>query len=428
MAEPHPYAPLKIANFRWFIFSSLAVAMGGNIQGYAVGKQIYDLTQSEFDLGMIGLAGALPFIASALFAGHIVDRSRRQTVAWLSVLGQLLCSLALLAIAYAPALPHQQWWIYGVVMVSGVVRSFHTVARSALVGELVPRELLAPSVSWRTGTFQISSVAGPSIAGLIYASGGAGPTYVVDAALLGIGLIFLFFIRNVESQPAPGNEPMLRSLNQGIRYVVDNKIILGAMSLDLFAVLLGGAESMLPAIADKILHVDAKALGLLRSAPAMGALAMMLFMLHRPTFARAGVVLLATVALYGACMIGLGLSTSFWLSMFILFMAGVFDYVSVMVRQSLVQLLTPRRLFGRVAAVNMIFIGSSNEIGAFESGVTAKWLGLVRSIVIGGALTQAVVAAVAWRIPGLRKLRRIQDLQVVEPQEIAVAPSSGKAQ
>jgi MFS family permease len=419
---PSPYAPLKIANFRWFIASSFFVSMGGAMQGYAVGKQVYDLTRSEFHLGLIGLAGALPFIASALFAGHVVDKCKRHTVAWASMLGQFACTVALVALSFLPGVPGLLWWIYGVIMVSAVMRSFHMVSRSALVGELVPRELLAMSVSWRTATFQISGVCGPAIAGFIYSSGGAGSSYAINLALICVGLGFLALVRGAPAAPPSQHETMIKSLGQGVRYVFNNKVILGAMSLDLFAVLLGGAEAMLPAIADQILHVDAKGLGLLRSASAMGAFAMMLIMIHRPSFDHAGKVLLGTVAGFGLCMIGLGLSTSFWVSMAFLFLSGAFDYVSVMIRHSLVQLLTPPRLLGRVSAVNSIFIGSSNEIGAFESGVTARMFGLVRSIVIGGTLTMGVVAAIAWRIPPLRKLRRVQDLQVVDPNAAGPQP------
>jgi MFS family permease len=364
-----PYASLRIGNFRWFISSLLAMTVATQIQAVVVAWQIYELTHDPLSLGLIGLAEAVPFIGLALFAGHMADRRSRLRISLVSLAALLLCSLALLAFTLRPGIivVGRVWPIYAVIFISGVARSFLQPAHSALGAELVPRELYPNAVTWRSSTWQLAEVVGP-----------------------------------------PPSESFAESLATGIRFVRRQPVILGALTLDLFSVLFGGAVALLPVFAAEILFVGPEGLGILRAAPAVGAVLVSLAMAHRPPLRRAGRTLLVSVTLFGLSMIGFGLSRNFLLSTVLLALSGMADTVSVVVRSTLLQVLTPDHLLGRVAAVNAIFIGSSNEIGAFESGTAAKLLGTVPSVVLGGLATLVVVAVTAVKVPQLRRLREIR--------------------
>jgi Transmembrane secretion effector len=375
-----------------------------------VSWQVYGLTHDPLSLGLIGLAEALPFIGFALPAGHVADRTRRLTVARYALAALLGCSVSLLWFTVQPGLLHpgRVWPIYLVIFLSGIARSFLQPARTALSAEVVPRPLYPNAVTWRSSTWQLAAVVGPAVGGLIYGFDSVTAAYSVDVSLM---LVALAAIARIDHEPPVRTalaESVLRSLGSGVRFVRSRPVVLGALALDLFSVLFGGATALLPVFADKILHVGPQGLGVLRAAPAAGAVVMSLVLAHRPPLRRAGRTLLANVALFGLCMILFGLSRSFALSVGALAASGMVDTVSVVVRSTLLQVLTPEHLLGRVSAVNAIFIGSSNEIGAFESGVAARLLGTVPSLVFGGLATLAVVTVTALRVPELRRLREIR--------------------
>lgn len=405
-----PYASLRIPNFQWFIASLLTMNLATQLQGVVVAWQVYALTRDPLSLGLIGLAEALPFIGLSLFAGHIADRASRLRIVRLALTGLLACSVALLIFTVRPGIVHagRVWPIYLVIFASGIARSFLQPSRTALSAELVPRSLFPNAVTWRASTWQLAAVLGPALGGLIYGFGTAAAAYVVDVVLMIVGLIAISRIAQPPRAPRPTEESVLESLAGGVRFVRGQPVVLGALTLDLFSVLFGGATALLPVFASEILHVGPEGLGLLRAAPAAGAVVMSLLLAHRPPLRRAGRTLLANVAMFGLTMIGFGLSRSFLLSLGLLAASGMFDTVSVVVRSTLLQVLTPDHLLGRVSSVNAIFIGSSNEIGAFESGVAARLLGTVPSVVLGGLATLGVVALIGLGVPDLRRLREIR--------------------
>jgi MFS family permease len=410
LARHDPYASLRIANFRWFIVSLLTMNVATQLQAVVVAWQIYALTHDPLSLGLIGLAEAIPFIGFALPAGHVADRSRRLAIARIALVALLICSASLLTFTIRPGLVHpgRVWPIYLVIFLSGIARSFLQPARTALSAEVVPRALYPNAVTWRSSTWQLAAVLGPALGGLIYGFGTATAAYAVDVGLMLVALVSIARIDQVPKAPPPSDDSVLQSLAGGVRFVRAQPVVLGALVLDLFSVLFGGATALLPVFADQILHVGPQGLGVLRAAPAAGAVVMSLVLAHRPPLRRAGRTLLVSVACFGLSMIGFGLSRSLPLSLGLLVMSGMVDTVSVVVRSTLLQVLTPDHLLGRVSSVNAIFIGSSNEIGAFESGLAAKLLGTVPSVVLGGMMTLAVVAVTAFRVPELRRLREIR--------------------
>jgi MFS family permease len=405
-----PYASLRLPNFRLYVIGLFAFTMALQIQGTVVGWQIYELTHDKLALGLIGLAEAVPFIGTSLYAGHVADRHDRRRVALASLAVMLVCAIALLVLPlWLPSSPGLVVrLIYVVVAISGLSRSFLGPARQALAAELVPRPLYSNAITWRSGSWQLASVVGPAIGGVLYAAGGTTLTYAVDAALMIAGVGTIVAINHASTIKREHTEAIMKSLATGIRFVFNEPIVLGALSLDLFSVLFGGATALLPVYAAEILHVGASGLGLLRAAPAIGAVVMSAVIAWMPPFKRTGRTLFLAVAGFGLSIIVFGLSTSMVLSVAALVLSGVADMVSVFVRSSLIQHRTPTHMLGRVSSVNSIFVGSSNEIGAFESGATAKLLGTVPSVVLGGALTLVVVAVTAWRIPALRKLGKME--------------------
>lgn len=408
--SPSPYASLRLPNFRRFIIGLFAFTMAIQIQGTVVGWQIYELTHDKLALGLIGLAEALPFITASLYAGHVADRHDRRRLVLVALALLLVCAVLLLVLPFLlPAAPRLVVRaIYGVIVLTGLSRSFLQPARSALAAELVPRALYGNAITWRSGTWQLASVLGPAIGGLLFAAGGSALAYAADAALMLVGATTVFFIAHRSEIKPEHKEAMAKSLKTGIRFVWTEPLILGALSLDLFSVLFGGATALLPVFAAEILHVGASGLGLLRAAPAIGAVVMSVLLAWLPPFGRAGRSLFIAVATFGACIVVFGISTSMWLSVTALIVSGAADMVSVFIRSSLLQHRTPVHMLGRVTSVNSIFVGSSNEIGAFESGVTAQLFGTVPSVVLGGTATLVVVALTAWRVPALRRLRRLE--------------------
>ncbi|MHB1310963.1 MAG: MFS transporter [Gemmatimonadaceae bacterium] len=407
-----PYAALLVPNFRRYIVGLFAFTLAVQIQGTIVGWQIYELTHDKLALGLIGLAEALPFIGFALYAGHVADRHDRRRVALVALCVLVGCSLTLLLLPLL--LPHAPrrvtTLIYAVIATSGVARSFLQPARQALGQELVPRSLFHNAVTWRSGSWQLAAVLGPAVGGVMYALGGTVLAYSVDAALVTTGLLAIATVRHRSVLDLAHTEEVSTSLASGLRFVFSKPMLVGALSLDLFSVFFGGATALLPVFAAEILQVGPEGLGLLRAAPAIGAVVMSLIIVYRPPFARAGRTLFLAVAGFGLFTIGFGLSTSLWLSVAMLALAGASDMVSVSIRSNLLQTLTPTHMFGRVSSVNSVFVGSSNEIGMFESGVTAQLFGTVPSVVLGGVATLVVVAVISVKNGSLRRLRRIHEL------------------
>ncbi len=404
-----PYAALRIPNYRRYIISLLTMTVSTQIQGVVVAWQIYDITKDPLSLGLMGLAEALPFIVSALYAGHVADRHNRHRIAIASLTVLFGCSLALLAFNFVPGFLHRHgaWPFYFVIFVSGIARSFAQPSRQALGAEIIDRSLYSNAVAWRSSTWQFAAVVGPALGGLIYGFASPRVAYVADAVMMAFATIVFATIQYVPRVVPPTDESISDSLRAGLRFVFRESILLSALTLDLFCVLLAGAEALLPVFADQILHVGPEGLGILRAAPAAGAVIASVYLAHRPPFQRAGKTLLYAVGVFALCIIGFGLSRSFTVSVVLLAISGMADNLSVLIRSTLLQSLTPAELLGRVTSVNSIFVGSSNEIGAFESGVAAKLLGTVPAVVLGGAASLAVVGIVAWRVPRLRRLGRI---------------------
>ena len=322
----------------------------------------------------------------------------------------LLCAVALLVLTLRapPQSAADVAPFYAVIFVSGIARAFLMPARTALAAELVPRELYANATAWRTSSWQLAAVVGPAVGGLVYAASGPATVYGIDVALMVIAVLALAVVRPPERAVPRMSMPMRESLTSGLRFVLREPVVLGAMTLDLVSVLFGGAMALLPIFAAEILHTGPAGLGVLRAAPAVGAVLMALALAHRPPFVRAGRAMLLNVALFGVFTRAFALSRSFALSVVLLVATGAVDTVSVVIRGTLIQVLTPDDLLGRVAAVNAIFIGSSNEIGAFESGVAARLLGTVPSVVFGGMMTLVAVGVTAWKLPALRELGAIR--------------------
>jgi MFS family permease len=414
---PHdPYAALRHREFRWYIISLFAMTLASQLQAVVVGWQVYAITHDPLSLGLIGLAEALPFIACALPAGYLADRHDRRmlSVAALAVLAA--CSLALLALSATPTLRAGTvgrtgitpvHLIYAIIFASGIARSVLQPARQAMGAELVPRSMYQNAVAWRSSSWQTAAVIGPAVGGLLYGFAGAVASYAVDAALMTFALVGFLVVRYQPLPRALEETSVVTSLLIGLRFVLSQPVILGALSLDLFSVFLGGAEALLPVFAAEILMVGPQGLGILRAAPAAGAVLMGVYLAHRPPIERAGRVLLVAVATFALAIIGFGLSRSFGLSLALLAVSGMADNISVVIRSTLLQLLTPPEMLGRVSAVNSVFIGSSNELGAFESGVMAKLLGTVPTVVMGGLASLLVVGVTARLVPKLRQLGRI---------------------
>lgn len=403
------YVAFRHRDFRWYIFSTFTMTLGAQLQAVVVGWQVYTITHDALSLGLIGLAEALPFIAVALPAGYVADRWNRRAVSVVALFVLALCSMTLLVFSAGHGLlgRYGVWPIYTVIFISGIARSLLQPARQALGTELVPRAELENAIAWRSSTWQTAAVAGPAVGGLLYGFSGAVTAYGVDAFLMILALAGMMTIRYTPSARSVGRTSMATDLLSGLKFVWSQPVILGALSLDLFSVFLGGAEALLPVFASEILHVGPQGLGILRAAPAVGAVSMGVFLAHRPPIERAGRTMLLAVGTFALAIIGFGLSTSFWLSLILLGVSGMADSMSVVIRSTLLQLLTPADMLGRVSAVNSVFVGSSNELGAFESGVAARVFGTVPAVVAGGVAALAVVVLTARVVPALRRLQRI---------------------
>ena len=380
---------------RFFIVLSLEML------SVAVGWQVYEITHRPLDLGYVGLAQFLPGFALFLFAGHAADLFERRRLLMWCYAGFALCSALLLLISWRA--PHSVHLIYAVLVLLGAVRSFNFPASRAILPQLVPEEHFPNAVAWNSSIFQIATIAGPALGGIVYAIF-RGPN-TVYAIAVSISILAMAMTMRIKILTAVrSQEPVsLRTVFAGFRFIWDKKLILGSISLDMFAVLLGGAVALLPVYAREILHTGPWGLGLLRSAPGVGAAVMAIVVAHRPIRRRAGMAMLLCVAGFGVFTIAFGISHSLILSLIALFLCGASDMVSVIIRATLIQIATPDEMRGRVNAVDMLFIGVSNELGEFESGFTAQWFGTVPAVVIGGIGTLVVIGIWAWLFPELRK-------------------------
>jgi MFS family permease len=346
-----PYAALKIPDYRSFITARFCITLAIQIQSVVVALQVYEITKDALSLGLIGLAEAIPSICVSLYAGHVADIMQRKKIILICVSTLLICSLALFFFTLEPG---QYFLIYGVIPIysviflSGIARGFLTPAQFSFMPQLVPRELYTNAVTWNSTLWETAAIAGPALGGLLYGFFGLTIAYSIDVLLTVTGLTLMFFVHNKPLPEVTGEEGVAEKIKAGLRFVFHNKIILSAISLDLFAVLFGGAVALLPIFANEILHVGAAGLGILRAAPSIGALVMAFYIAHNPIIKNTGKILLFCVAGFGISMILFALSTNFWLSLCILIISGVFDCVSVIIRSTLLQTLTPENMKGHV--------------------------------------------------------------------------------
>jgi MFS family permease len=380
---------------RFFIVTAL------EMQSVAVGWQVYEITHRPLDLGLVGLAQFLPGVLLFLLAGHAADRHDRRRLLLVCYFGFMLCSSLLLAATLLNL--RSVYFIYAVLLLLGVVRCFNWPASRALLPQLVPVEYFSKAVAWNASTLQAAFILGPSVGGVLYAIF-RGPSSVYGASVIASIVAWVATLRiRSKSQARPAEEMSLKTVMAGFQYVWREKVVLGSISLDMFAVLLGGAVALLPVYASEILKTGPWGLGILRSAPGVGAATMALFLAYRPIRGKAGLIMLWCVTGFGVFTILFGISRSLVLSLVALLLTGATDMVSVIIRATLVQIATPDEMRGRVNAVDMLFIGASNELGEFESGVTAHWFGTVPAVVLGGVGTLVVIGLWAWLFPELRK-------------------------
>lgn len=397
---------LRIRDFRLLLTTRIFGIMALQCQAVIVGWQIYSITKDPFMLGLTGLVEAVPALTCALFAGYIVDTNKPPIVYRLCYLVLAINTLILFLFAgnYIPLdNSHLLLLIYSCIFISGLVRSFAIPAAFSLLPKIVPRDLIPAASAWQSSGFQIAAIGGPAIAGLIYALSGPHGAWILPTTLMSLAFILSTLINTKNHiYKREIREPAMVSIKAGWRFIFQNPVLLSVMTLDMFAVLFGGAVAMLPAYADKVLHVGAEGLGALRAAPAIGAVTMAILLATRPMKILSAKRLMLAVAGFGISIIAFGLSKLFWLSMIFLVLSGAFDSISMVIRSTLMQLLTPEDMRGRVSSVNSMFVISSNEIGSFESGTAAKLLGLVPSVVMGGCATLLVVTVMAFSSPRFR--------------------------
>ncbi len=396
---------LRDRDIRLFIGSVSFFTLGSRALAVVIGFQIYQLTHSVFALGLLGLVEAIPAISLVLLGGYVADHHNRRRILLYTRAASCLCAITLCLLS----LNHQATSVlglYAVIFLAGVARGFADPANTAFEAQVVPRNLTINAASWISGSWISCSVIGPAVIGFIFDAWGAAGSYLTITGFFILSWLSTLFI-GPKPQPMPQQkEPFFKSIAIGWNFVFGNQALWGAMVLDLFAVLFGGAIALLPAFANDILHVGAKGLGLLNASTSLGALVVMLASTHYAPrlIAQAGRNLLFSVLGFGISIFIFAFSTNFWLSMAMLFLSGMFDGVSMVIRRSMVRLLSPDHMRGRISAVSWIFICSSNELGAFESGMLAAWIGLVPCVAVGGIITIVIVALTALRAPQLRRL------------------------
>jgi len=401
-------AAFQYPSFVLFQTARFCIVLATEMQSVAVGWQVYEITRRPLDLGLVGLAQFLPGVLLFLVSGHVADRYDRRKLIVICYVGFALCCSLLLLTAVRDF--RSVFYIFAVLVLLGVVRSFTGPVSRALLPQLVPEEHFPSAVAWASTIFQGAAILGPALGGIIYAFFRGPSAVYVLAVLMAIAAIICTLQINAQAKPRAREPINFTTVSAGLRYIWREKLILGSISLDLFAVFLGGAVALLPVYAREILLTGPWGLGLLRTAPGVGAAAMAIFLAHRPIQRKVGLIMLWCVAGFGLFTILFGLSHSLVLSLIALVLVGATDMVSVIVRGVLIQVATPDEMRGRVNAVDMVFIGASNEFGEFESGLTAQWFGTIPAVVIGGIGTLVVTAIWAWRFPELRKVEQIHSL------------------
>ncbi|QAA80486.1 MFS transporter [Aequorivita sp. H23M31] len=416
MKKNDPYAALRFREFNIFLFLRFAMVFAWTMQFVVIEWEVYSITKNPLLLGLIGLVEVVPAVSLALFAGHIVDQREKRGLLVKCILGFSVVSLGLFLLTWPKIIGGLDtnttlYAIYFLVFLGGIVRAFMGPTIFSLFSLLVPKRVYPNAATWSSSVWQMGAVIGPATAGFFIHWIGVHWSMCFVFAFSLIALILLFRIpRKPILNPKIG-EPVMQSLKEGVKYVWNTKVILGAITLDMFAVLFGGAVALLPIYAQDILKVGSEGFGILRAAPAVGALVIMFTSAYFPLNKNAGLKLLAAIFGFGICIIVFGISTWFWLSVVALFLSGATDGISVIIRQTILQLRTPDAMRGRVASVNSMFVGSSNELGAFESGLTAKLMGTVTAVVFGGVMTLITVVGTGAALPKLRRLDLRKDLE-----------------
>ena len=422
MAKRDPYAALRFKEFNIFSLLRFILVFGWSMQFIIIEWQVYTLTKDPLSLGIIGLMEIIPAFSMALFAGHIVDQSEKRNLL-LKCIG--LFSLISFGLFFLTSPSVESDWnttttlytIYAFVFMGGLLRAFFGPTIFSLVALIVPKKIYPNAATWNSSTWQMASVLGPAFAGFTINWIGVHWSLCIVFGLVVLSFILLFGISRKPILNPKIGEPIVQSLKEGVRFVFKTKAILGALSLDMIAVLFGGAVALLPIFAQDILKVGSEGFGLLRAAPAVGAFITMLITAYIPISKNAGLKLLGAIFSFGICIIVFGLSSIFWISVVALFFSGVTDGVSMVIRQTILQLKTPDHMRGRVSSVNSMFVGSSNELGAFESGVTAKLMGTVTAVVFGGTMTLITEITTGIISPTFRKLDLEKDLNAHETED-----------
>ncbi len=397
---------LKIRDYRNYQLGRFLFILGLQMQSVIISIFVYEITKSPLALGFTGLAEAIPFMAVALFSGNVADLYNRKKIILASVGGYLFCAILFAALVWNPLSEPRLLvkYFYGVIFLTGIARGFFAPAQSAMMAQIVPKEMYGQSATWGSIVWNSATVAGPALGGLLYGIIGEKISMLIVVALVIIGFIFFISVRYKHIEVKKPMETTLQRLKEGIHFVFHHQIMLSAMAMDMLAVLFGGAVALIPVFAYETLHVGKIEIGLMRAAPSLGAVLCSLWVAYHPIKRHAGKWFVINVLLFGVCMIGFALSKIFYLSLAFLLLSGAFDNVSVIVRSVIYQIYAPNEMRGRVMAINFIFIGSSNEIGSFESGMAARLLGLVPSVIAGATVNIGVCLSTIKLAPKLWKL------------------------
>lgn len=422
MAKKDPYAALRYREFNIFLLMRFAMVFAWSMQFVVIEWEVYSITKNPLSLGIIGLMEVIPAVSLALFAGHIVDQKEKRSLLFKCLLGFSVISIGLFLLTWPRFTQfidtnYTLYFIYFLVFLGGIVRAFLGPTIFSLFALIIPKKVYPNAATWSSSVWQMGAVVGPAAGGFTINLIGVHWSMCV---IFGFSLFALICLSQIKRKPILNTkigEPILQSLKEGIQFVKNSKAVLGALSLDMIAVLFGGAVALLPVYAQDILEVGPEGFGVLRAAPAVGALITMFTSAYFPLYKNAGIKLLGAIFGFGICIVIFGISTTFWLSVAALFMSGVTDGISMIIRQTILQLKTPDAMRGRVASVNSMFVGSSNELGAFESGLTAKLMGTVTAVVFGGSMTLITVLITGIISPKFRKLDLRKDLEEHEAME-----------
>ncbi|MDT0676982.1 MFS transporter [Autumnicola musiva] len=421
MPKNDPYAALRYGEFRTFLLVRFAFVFARTMQFIVIEWEVYNITKDPFSLGIIGLMEVIPAVGLALFAGHIVDQKEKKGLLLKCLLGFSVISVGLFLLTWPRVIDDlsQQFTLYSIyflIFLGGIVRAFLGPTNFSLFALIVPKKVYPNAATWNSSIWQAGAVLGPALAGFsIHWIG----VHWSMCLIFGFSLIALIALLQIPKKPILNpkiGEPVMKSLLEGVKFVYNAKIIFGAIALDMIAVLFGGAVALLPVFAQDILKVGPEGFGILRAAPAVGAVLIMFTSAYYPLNKNAGIKLLGSIFGFGLCIIAFGLSNIFWVSVIALFLSGATDGISMIIRQTILQLKTPDHMRGRVSSVNSMFVGSSNELGAFESGLTAKLMGTVTAVVFGGSMTLLTVLGMGIAFPGFRKLDLRKDLEEHEKE------------